>query len=446
MRLVRTPVAAAGVLLTTASALLFLLALAAEAYGLIQNPYVGIAVFGALPIAFVVGLLLIAVGNLIGRRAGVERIVWPTINLANRGQRIVVTGLVLATCVNVAILAVAGHGAVEYMETPSFCGEVCHSVMEPEFVGHAQGPHANVTCVSCHVGSGAGALVRSKIDGTRRLAGFITGNITRPIPTPVKEMRPASDTCATCHWPEKLHGDKLKVIAEYANDEAVSESVTTLELKVGGGSEKLGVAEGIHWHMNVANQVEYVALDAKRQDIPYVRLARADGTVREYRKPGVTDEMLATGTRRIMDCTDCHNRPSHAFSASAERATDRAISVGQIPRALPFARREVVKAITTDASTKDLALAGIDRQLREFYASPEVAAKAAPADVAKAITAAQTLYASNVFPQMKVTWGSYTSELGHTESPGCFRCHDEEKVTSDGAKMGQDCESCHRLR
>lgn len=245
---------------------------------------------------------------------------------------------------------------------------------------------------------------------------------------------------------EKMHGDKLKVVKEYADDEAVSETVTTLELRVGGGSEKLGVAEGIHWHMNIANHVEYIALDARRQDIPYVKVTKADGTVREYRKPGVADEVLASGTRRTMDCTDCHSRPSHAFASSAERAIDRAISVGQIPRTLPFARREVVKALKTDVATKDDALDAIDRELHAFYGSPDVAAKAPPADVAKAVSAAQQLYASNVFPQMKITWGSYATELGHTESTGCFRCHDEDKATADGTKMGQDCESCHRIR
>lgn len=446
MSLARTPLAALGVVLTTTCALLFLLALGAEAAGLIQNPYVGLLVFGALPVGFLLGLVLIPLGNLLGRRIGGSAAAWPTIDLANRGQRLFVIGLFTASIVNVAILSVAGYGAVHYMETPAFCGQVCHTVMEPEFVAHAQGPHAQVTCVGCHVGSGAGALVRSKVDGTRRLAGFITGNITRPIPTPVRDMRPARETCAACHWAEKRHGDVLKVVKDYGDDEAVSETVTTLELRVGGGSAALGIAEGIHWHMNIANVVEYIALDEKRQDIPYVKLTNADGTVREFRAPGVTDGALAAGTRRVMDCTDCHSRPSHAFSASAERATDRAIAAGQIPRTLPFARREVVRALKTDASTTDTALAAIDRHLRDFYAAPDVAGKASPTDVTTAVAAAKTLYASNVFPKMNVTWGTYTSELGHTESPGCFRCHDEEKVTPDGKTIGQDCESCHRLR
>jgi hypothetical protein len=189
MKLVQTPLAAVGVIFTTACGLLFALALGADAYGLIENPYVGILIFGALPTGFAFGLLLILIGNILGRRKGADGVIWPTINLANHGQRIAVMGLLAASVVNVAVLAVAGHGAVRYMETPSFCGQVCHQVMEPEYVAHAQGPHANVTCVSCHVGSGAGALVASKIDGIRRLKSFLTNEVQRPIPTPVADIR-----------------------------------------------------------------------------------------------------------------------------------------------------------------------------------------------------------------------------------------------------------------
>jgi hypothetical protein len=445
MSIARTPLAAFGVVLTTASGVLFLLALAADRYGLIENPYVGILIFGALPAAFLLGLALVALGNLLARRHGTREVAWPVINLANRGQRVFVMSLLAASVVNIAILSVAGVGAVHYMETPAFCGQVCHQVMEPEYVAHAQGPHANVTCVSCHVGSGADALVASKVDGARRLVKFVGGTASRPIPTPVAEMRPARETCATCHWPEKIHGDRLKVVKEYADDEASSETVTTLELRVGGGGGALGVGEGIHWHMNVSNEVEYVALDRERQDIPYVKLTTSSGAVREYRRPGVTDEMLVTGVRRRMDCTDCHSRPSHAFSPSAERAVDGALALGQVPRSLPFVRREMVKALKAEAATRDEATASIDRALRAFYASDGGQA-APPADVDRVVGVAQSLYRSNVFPQMRVSWGTYRNELGHTTSTGCFRCHDEEKATADGRKIGQDCESCHRMR
>ncbi|MEZ5289954.1 MAG: NapC/NirT family cytochrome c [Vicinamibacterales bacterium] len=445
MSIARTPLAAFGVVLATACALLFVLALGAESYGLIQNPYVGILIFGALPLGLLLGLACILVGNLLARRRGRE-VVWPVVNLANRGQRIFVMGLLAASLVNIVILSAAGYGAVHYMETPSFCGQVCHEVMEPEYVGHAAGPHANVTCVSCHVGSGANALVASKVDGTRRLYKFLTNTASRPIPTPLAEMRPARDTCATCHWPQKIHGDKLRVIKEYGDDEASTETVTTLELHVGGGNSELGVGEGIHWHMNVDNQVEYVTLDRERQDIPYVKLTTRAGEVREYRRPGITDEQLAAGTRRLMDCTDCHNRPSHTFAPSAERAADNALAVNEAPRSLPFVRREMVKALKTDAPTRDAAMTAIDASLRAFYTGPDLPAPVAAADLDQVIRATQLVYRENVFPQMKIGWGTYRSELGHVSSPGCFRCHDEEKATPDGKTIGQDCESCHVMR
>ena len=154
MTIIRTPLAAFGVVLATACAVLFLLAVGAERFGLIQNPYVGILIFGALPAGVVLGLALVPIGNLLGRRKG-QAAVWPTINLANRGQRVFLISMLVISFVSVAVLAVAGYGAVHYMETPAFCGQVCHTAMEPQFVGHAQGPHANITCVSCRVGIGS---------------------------------------------------------------------------------------------------------------------------------------------------------------------------------------------------------------------------------------------------------------------------------------------------
>jgi hypothetical protein len=446
MQLARTPLAAFGVVLTTACALLFLLALGVESYGFIENPYVGILIYGALPIGFAFGLALVFIGNMLGRRRGQTEVHWPVLDLSRRGQRVFVMSLVAASVVNIVIFAMAGVGAVHYMETPAFCGQVCHQVMTPEFVGHAQGPHANVTCVSCHVGSGAGALVQSKLDGMRRLRAFLTNTYRTPIPTPVADLRPARDTCATCHWPEKIHGTKLRVVKEYADDEAVSETVTTLEVKVGGGSHLTGIGEGIHWHMNVQNRIEFVSLDAARQDIPYVKMTSADGTVREWRKEGVTDAQIAAGTHRLMDCTDCHNRPSHTFSATAERAVDKAIADGQIPRSLPFVRREVVKALKTEAASSDEALATIDKSLRTYYSSAAVATRPAPAELERTITVAKALYGGNVFPQMKITWGTYRNNIGHMDSPGCFRCHDEEKKTAEGKTISQDCDSCHTMR
>lgn len=55
------------------------------------------------------------------------------------------------------------------------------------------------------------------------------------------------------------------------------------------------------------------------------------------------------------------------------------------------------------------------------------------------------IYGGNVFPEMKVTWGRYPNNVGHTDFVGCFRCHDDNHVSSDARKIGQDCTSCHGL-
>lgn len=440
MALARTPLAALGVVLTSACAALFLLALAVDALGWIANPYLGLLVFGALPAGFLLGLLLIPIGNLIGRRRGAAAVRWPAFDLEDVRHRRWAIVLLAATVTNVTILAVAGYGAIHYMETAAFCGEVCHTVMSPEYTAYAQAPHARVACVSCHVGAGTGALVQSKLDGVRRLAGLVTGNITRPIPTPVHTMRPARETCATCHWPGFVRGDRLKVVAAFGDDEASTPAPTTLELHVGGGE---AAGSGIHWHANPATAIEYAATDDARQSIAWVRLRTADGTVREYRRPGVDETAIAAATRRLMDCTDCHSRPSHTFEASPERAVDRALAAGRVPREVPFVRREMVAALKAGAAagTADAAIAAV----RHAYSTAALR-PATPADLDRVVDVTRALHDGHVFPAMRVTWGTYRNELGHTDTPGCFRCHDEELATADGRAIRQDCEMCHRIR
>jgi hypothetical protein len=216
---------------------------------------------------------------------------------------------------------------------------------------------------------------------------------------------------------------------------------------VGGGSERLGVASGIHWHMNVANEIDYVTTDDKRQTIPYVRMKDRQGNVREFRVAGVTDEQLAKGERRRMDCMDCHNRPSHPFSATPERAVDGALARGELSRELPFVRREAVsalKAVYPDQATAETEIA---RRIRGFYGQNY--ASLVPAhgtEIDQAVRAAQRLYARNVFPAMNVTWGTHENNLGHMDSPGCFRCHDDQHKTADGRVIKQDCDLCHDIQ
>jgi hypothetical protein len=445
--LVRNGISLAGVAIVTISALLFLIVFFLDLFGFHTNPYLGIVFFMIAPAVFLLGLVLIPIGMYVERRRRAAghpaRIGWPRLDLNDPVQRRAVFIVLVMTFANIVIISLAAYRGIEFMDSPSFCGEVCHEVMEPEFMAYQDGPHSRISCVQCHIGPGAPYLVKSKLDGVRQVFAVLMDSHSRPIPSPVHTLRPAREVCEQCHWPEKFHGDSVRVKREYADDEAATESTTTLRIHVGGGSEKLGVATGIHWHMNVANVVEYRA-DPTRMTIPWIKVTDRTGAVREYVADGVPQEELdKLEPPRTMDCMDCHNRPSHAFFASPERAVDAAIAGGELPRSLPFIRREAVVALKANHADRPTAEREIAGHLTNFY---RASGKSIPQpDLERAIQATQRLYARNVFPKMNVTWGTYPNHIGHMDAPGCFRCHDDSHKTSDGRTIKQDCELCHKI-
>jgi len=442
-------ISVAGGVITSFAALLFTAVFLFDLFGFHTNPYIGIVFFLIVPGIFLIGLLIVPIGlwrERRRRRAGhaPSGVHWPRIDLNDRHTRRVASAVALLTIANVLILSLAVYRGVEEMDSVPFCGQVCHEVMEPEFVAYQDGPHSRVTCVQCHIGPGAPWFVRSKVDGVRQVFAVLMNSHERPIPSPVRNLRPAREVCEQCHWPEKFHGDKVVVIREYAEDEQNTESVTTLQVHVGGGSQRLGIATGIHWHMNVANEIEYVATDDKRQEIGYVRLRDRFGNVKEYYAEGVARDRIAAGERRRMDCMDCHNRPSHPFAPSAERAVDDAMAIGEISPKMPFAKREAVAALKQVYPNQQIALDAIAERLRGFYrGNYRGIYDQRRAEVERSVRAAQALYRRNVFPSMRVGWGTYPTNIGHIAFPGCFRCHDENHKAADGSVIRQDCELCH---
>jgi hypothetical protein len=444
----RNPLTLFGGWLTTVSALLFLAVFFADLFGIHTNPYIGIIFFLVLPGLFIGGLVLVPLGIFLSRRReqlGKPSMVvnWPIIDLNSSHTRRVAGLLVFLTVANIIVISLAAFRGVEYMDSPQFCGQVCHTVMMPEFTAYQAGPHARVACVECHIGPGAPWFVKSKLSGTRQLFAVALKTYPTPIPSPVQNLRPARDTCEQCHWPEKFTGDRVRQVREFGDDEANTESSTTLQLHVGSGSGT--AAHGIHWHMAPSTKVTYVTTDEKRQTIIYVKVEDRNG-VREYRDEGVTDAQLAKGTLREMDCMDCHNRPSHRYDATPERAVNEAIATGTLAASLPYVRREAVAALKVKYPTQEAALAGIAKHLTDFYKQQlGDQAGARQSDVANAIAATQGLYRRNVFPAMNVTWGTYPNNIGHVDFPGCFRCHDDAKKMKDGRVIKQDCELCHTM-
>ena len=445
----RNPFSLVGAIFATAGGVLFLIVFLLDLFGLHTNPYMGIVFFLILPAVFVLGLILIPIGAWLDRRrrrAGLS-VQWPRLDLNDSRHRARAFFIVVKTLVNIVIVSLAAYSGVHYMDSVEFCGQVCHTVMEPEFAAYQDSPHSRVTCVGCHIGPGAPWFVRSKLSGTRQVFAVSLKTFSRPIPSPVHNLRPARETCEQCHWPEKFHGDKVRVVQDYAEDEKNTESTMTMQIHVGGGNDRLGIATGIHWHMNLANEIEYIATDDKRQVIPWVRLRDRYGNVREYQVDGVTPEALAKGERRRLDCVDCHNRPSHRFDATADKAVNRALSMGEIPTTLPFIKREATAALKTTYPTQTAAVDAIAARLREFYRLQySDVYMGRRQEVERAVSGTQQLYRRNIFPAMNVTWGTYPNNIGHMDFPGCFRCHDDSHKTKDGKTIGQDCALCHSIQ
>jgi len=428
--------------------MLFLLLL--DLFGVQTNPYVGIIAYMILPAVLTVGVVLIPAGMLIERyrrrkMAPDQYKPYPRIDLNSARQRSAFLSFLIGSVFFLLLSALGTYRAYEYTETTQFCGQLCHTVMNPEFTAYQASPHARVACVSCHVGPGAGWYVRSKLSGLRQVYAATFNKFPRPIPTPVHNLRPARETCEQCHWPERFYGAQLKVITHYANDEANTPLQVRLLIKTGGGSPTTGIVAGIHWHMNIANEVTYVATDENRQAIPWVRIKDRQGRVTEYtaKDSKLTADQINQSPKRTMDCVDCHNRPSHIY-VPPERSVEDAMFARHIDASLPAIKQNAVEVLSKTYATTPEALEQIATTLDRLYMTkyPDVY-KNRQESVKQAIAEVQRIYQTSIFPEMKVDWRTHPNNIGHMYFPGCFRCHDGQHVSPEGKVISKDCESCH---
>jgi hypothetical protein len=433
-----------GVALVTTAAIFWLFLLPTTWQGQASNPYAGILIFLALPAVFIGGLALVPLGIVLLRRraraSGKMPVSFPPLDFQNRELRRLAAFVAVATFVNFVIAGQATYSAVNYMDGVSFCGQTCHTVMQPEFTAYQNSPHSRVECVKCHIGPGAGWFVRSKLSGVGQLIAVTFHTYETPIPTPVRNLRPARETCETCHWPQVYGGDRLKIIPKFADDEPNTASKTILLMHIGGAGGKQGI-HGVH--MGPGVRIRYAHSDTQRQNIPWVEYRDAAGKTTAYTAADAKAPMPGNLDVREMDCIDCHNRPSHNYELP-EPAVDRALAAGAISPALPFARKTSVAILKAAYSSREEAESRIPAAFEAFYRQnrPEVYAAQRPA-VEHAAQAVLAIYRRNIFPEMKVTWGAYPNNIGHTDAPGCFRCHDDQHVAPGGEKVTQDCGACH---
>jgi nitrate/TMAO reductase-like tetraheme cytochrome c subunit len=351
--------------------------------------------------------------------------------------------------VSLPLVAVAGvvaylgiHGLLTWANSTEFCGTTCH-IMDPEYTAYQQSFHARVSCAECHVGPGLSAEVKAKWQGIRELWLNVTKNYELPIPSPVESLRPAKETCEECHWPEVFYDDRAAEIVNYAPDEANTRTDTYMLVKIGGGTDRLGQGLGIHWH--IENVVEYIALDAQRQEIPWVRAQLDGGTVTYTDITSDFDEAdLDQYEVRVMDCIDCHNRATHIFR-TADRAVDEAMVNGLLPTDLPFLYREAIETMGATYENQDQALAAIDGII-EFYRQGYRDVYAERSDeIYAAVALLKDIYESSHFPEFEIYPETYPDNVGHSEFPGCFRCHDGKHLSGEGESIRLHCNICHTI-
>ncbi len=445
----RTPLGVFAIVITTVSITLMLIGMGAELLGFFKNPYVGIFIYMILPGGMVLGLLLIPVAAYLRRRqwrkTGIAKD-HLQLDLSNPKHRLFLVGFVILTVTNMVILGVVGYEGYHFTDSPYFCGMVCHRVMAPEYTAYQRSPHGRVSCVECHIGPGAEWFVRAKLSGLRQVYAVLTNSYSRPIPSPVEALRPARDTCEECHWPEKFYGKKVKEFIRYSDDDQITPEKTEIALHIGGHNPMTGAFEGIHWHVSKDVEVQYMAANEKRTSISRVKVTRPDGSTDEFVNSDIKIEDGYVAKWRTMDCIDCHNRPTHIMDMP-EDVVDFGLLSKKINPEILGIREDSLTAIEVSYASQDDARENLVNNLMELQRNrnPLQAAKY-EGDINKAGEYLLGRYLGNVWPDMKVSWGTYKTHLGHQyadEGYGCWRCHDEEHENKKGETISQDCSLCH---
>lgn len=368
---------------------------------------------------------------------------YPKWDLNLAAERKALLSVAIAAAI-ISVPAIYGSGqAYVYTDAEPFCGAVCHS-MTPEYTTAQRSPHAHVTCAQCHVGPGATGYLAAKIRGMTELVETVQDKYPRPIPTPVTALHTIQGNCEECHWPSNFFGTREAHLVHFMSDETNTRWEIDLSEVVGGGIPTQAPETGVHWH--ISNKVEYIASDAERQTIPWVRgVDRRTGMAEVYTSQAPSSAAPPPGEIRTMDCVDCHNRPTHILS-SPDQSVDAALADGRIDASLPFIKQQGVAALTASYTSREQAMAGIETSVHGYYQKtyPQIyAAKRQAIDGAIAYLRAN--FDENFFPAMKVRWDTYPTNDRHFDSVGCFRCHDGLHKSIQGTVIPSDCDTCHKI-
>ena len=453
LNLTRNPISLLGALMALMGLAAVSFVFGLQLFGVDPGPYIGILAYLLFPGVLVTGLLLIPAG--MGwearRRAAAARrgeAPHPALRLdlgdPNHVRGVFIFGI--STAIILGALGAAGYRGVEFTDSPTFCGELCHQVMAPQYEAYQRSPHAQVPCVTCHIGPGADWWAQAKLSGLAQVVAVAMDTYPRPIPAPIEDLRPARDTCEDCHWRERTYGLRLNEYKEYLPDKRNTPQTRALAFRVGAGGDQ---PTGVHWHTTA--KLWYRSADEERQIIGWVRVEGPEGT-EEWTNPSIPQDQLREP--RLMDCVDCHNRTGHDFP-TPEDLIDEALTAGRLDQTLPYLKRESLRLLFADYLSPDAASLqamwqdGWFDQLRDFYKQnyPDVAMAKAE-EINEAIHELEAITEEIIYPEMNVTWRTYTNNNGHVgpngQEAGCFRCHTALASTETGALIpSPSCGFCH---
>jgi len=407
------------------------------------TPYMGVITLMVLPPFFAFGLILVPIGVVRYQRrlhkSGTKPKPHLTLDLNLPRHRGYVILFVFLTFVTICVIGTLSYEGYHYTESVEFCGS-CHSVMDPQSITHQNSPHARVSCATCHVGAGAGWYVKSKLSGLYQVYSVMAKKYPKPIPTPIHNLRPARDICEECHWPDFFIDNKMMTENYFLPDDDNTPGAITLMMIIGGQPE-FGVPSGIHWH--IANEVSYIATDEEKDEIPWVQVKRgAETKVYQSSDSPLTEEQINTLPRHVMDCMDCHNRPAHIFGSPGE-LMNQLLFTKKVDPDLPRIRQVGAEALAGEYESTLDAEEGIGRAITEAYEDDEDVLAEYKQEIHNAIEIIREVYKENFFPFMKTRWDSHSINIGHKNSPGCFRCHDDNHETEAGDTIKRDCNQCH---
>jgi hypothetical protein len=419
----------------------------------LDDTNLGLFIYIILPGFLVLGLLLIPVGIIRERRrmrksGDRESKRLPMIDLNNPSHRNAFVIFAVSTVIILVLSTLGSFRAYHITESVDFCGKLCHKVMEPEYTAYQGSPHSNVLCVECHVGAGASWYVKSKLSGLHQIYAVLANDYNKPIQTPLHDLRPARETCERCHWPQKFYSRSLVTNKYFLADSLNSEWDIMLQMKTGPEYSAMGLKEGIHWHINPAVRIDYISENDKRENILYVRytdLNTGKTIIYNNAENVISDSTLNSSEIRTMDCIDCHNRPSHNYRSSTVYF-NQAMLAGDISNEIPFIKKTSMDVLRETYTDKDTALMKISEGISGFYRSnyPDYYSTNRQ-KIDSAVVSVSKGFSRNTFPRMKVSYDVYPDHIGHLETNGCFRCHNNQFVSVEGRKISKNCDLCHTI-